>query len=115
VITTGITLKNEDESNFVKVHKNDFLKAKKRLYMTATPRLYDDNSKSKAKESDTYLCSMDDKELYGEEIYRIGFGKAVENNLLTDYKVLILTLSSSQIPIGLQNIIANGEKELQEF
>ena len=109
--TTGITLKNEDESNFVKVHKNDFLKAKKRLYMTATPRLYDDNSKSKAKESDTYLCSMDDKELYGEEIYRIGFGKAVENNLLTDYKVLILTLSSSQIPIGLQNIIANGEKE----
>ena len=109
--TTGVTLKNEDESNFLKVHKNDFLKAKKRLYMTATPRLYDDNSKSKAKESDTYLCSMDDKELYGEEIYRIGFGKAVENNLLTDYKVLILTLSSSQIPIGLQNIIANGEKE----
>ena len=109
--TTGVTLKNEDESNFVKVHKNDFLKAKKRLYMTATPRLYDDNSKSKAKESDAYLCSMDDKKLYGEEIYRIGFGKAVENDLLTDYKVLILTLSSSQIPIGLQNIIANGEKE----
>ena len=109
--TTGVTLKNEDESNFVKVHKNDFLKAKKRLYMTATPRLYDDNSKSKAKESDAYLCSMDDKKLYGEEIYRIGFGKAVENNLLADYKVLILTLSSSQIPIGLQNIIANGEKE----
>lgn len=109
--TTGVTLKNEDESNFVKVHKNEFLKAKKRLYMTATPRLYDDNSKSKAKEGDAYLCSMDDEKLYGEEIYRIGFGKAVENDLLTDYKVLILTLSSSQIPVELQNIIANGEKE----
>ena len=109
--TTGVTLKNEDEGNFVKVHKNDFLKAKKRLYMTATPRLYDDNSKSKAKESEAYLCSMDNKELYGEEIYRIGFGKAVENDLLTDYKVLILTLNSSQIPTGLQAIIANGEKE----
>jgi len=109
--TTGVTLKNEDESNFVKVHKNGFLKAKKRLYMTATPRLYDDNSKSKAKEGDAYLCSMDDEKLYGEEIYRIGFGKAVENDLLTDYKVLILTLSSSQIPVELQNIIANGEKE----
>ena len=109
--TTGVTLKNEDESNFVKVHKKEFLKAKKRLYMTATPRLYDDNSKSKAKESEAYLCSMDDKELYGEEIYRIGFGKAVENDLLTDYKVLILTLNSSQIPTGLQAIIANGEKE----
>ena len=109
--TTGVTLKNEDESNFVKVHKNEFLKAKKRLYMTATPRLYDDNSKSKAKEGDAYLCSMDDEKLYGEEIYRIGFGKAVENDLLTDYKVLILTLSSSQIPVELQNIIANEEKE----
>ena len=109
--TTGVTLKNEDESNFVKVHKNEFLKAKKRLYMTATPRLYDDNSKSKAKESEAYLCSMDNKELYGEEIYRIGFGKAVENDLLTDYKVLILTLNSSQIPAELQSIIANGENE----
>ena len=109
--TTGVTLKNEDESNFVKVHKKEFLKAKKRLYMTATPRLYDDNSKSKAKESEAYLCSMDNKELYGEEIYRIGFGKAVENDLLTDYKVLILTLNSSQIPTELQSIIANGENE----
>lgn len=111
--TTGVTLKNEDESNFVKVHSNEFIKSKKRLYMTATPRLYDDNSKSKAKESEAYLCSMDDKNLYGEEIYRIGFGKAVENNLLTDYKVLILTLNSSQIPRELQAIIANGESEFK--
>ena len=111
--TTGVTLKNEDESNFVKIHSNEFIKSKKRLYMTATPRLYDDNSKSKAKESEAYLCSMDDKNLYGEEIYRIGFGKAVENNLLTDYKVLILTLNSSQIPRELQAIIANGESEFK--
>ena len=111
--TTGVTLKNEDESNFVKVHSNEFIKSKKRLYMTATPRLYDDNSKSKAKESEAYLCSMDDKNLYGEEIYRIGFGKAVENNLLTDYKVLILTLNSSQIPKELEAIIENGESEFK--
>lgn len=111
--TTGVTLKNEDESNFVKVHSNEFIKSKKRLYMTATPRLYDDNSKSKAKESEAYLCSMDDKNLYGDEIYRIGFGKAVENNLLADYKVLILTLNSSQIPRELQAIIANGESEFK--
>ena len=35
--TTGVTLAGEDESNFVKVHSNDFIKADKRLYMTATP------------------------------------------------------------------------------
>lgn len=111
--TTGVILKDKDESNFVKVHKNEFIKAKKRLYMTATPRLYDDSSKSKAKEKNIELCSMDDKNLYGEEIYRIGFGKAVEKGLLTDYKVLILTLNSSQIPKELQSIIANGENEFK--
>ena len=111
--TTGVILKDKDESNFVKVHKNEFIKAKKRLYMTATPRLYDDSSKSKAKEKNIELCSMDDKNLYGEEIYRIGFGKAVEKGLLTDYKVLILTLNSSQIPKELQSIIANEENEFK--
>jgi predicted helicase len=59
--------------------------------MTATPRLYNDDTKSKAAQADAFLCSMDDVSLYGEEIYRIGFGEAVEKDLLTDYKVLILT------------------------
>lgn len=96
--TTGVTLSDEDESAFVKVHDNKFIKAKKRLYMTATPRLYSDDSKSKAAKADALLCSMDDKKLYGTEIYRIGFGKAVESDLLTDYKVLILTLSDKDLP-----------------
>ena len=60
--------------------------------MTATPRLYSDDTKSKAAQADAILCSMDDNAIYGEEIYRIGFGEAVERDLLTDYKVLILTL-----------------------
>jgi predicted helicase len=90
--TTGVTVADTDESAFVKVHDNEFIKARKRLYMTATPRLFDDNSKAKAALNDAELCSMDDPELYGEEFYRIGFGEAVEKGLLSDYKVLILTL-----------------------
>lgn len=70
--TTGVTLADNDESAFVKVHNNNFLRAKKRLYMTATPRLFSDDSKSKAAQSDAVLCSMDDPAIYGEEIYRIG-------------------------------------------
>lgn len=46
--------------------------------MTATPRLYDDNTKSKAAQADALLCSMDDVSMYGEEIYRIGFGEALK-------------------------------------
>jgi len=110
--TTGVTLSDEDESAFVKVHDNKFIKGKKRLYMTATPRLYSADSKSKAAKADAILCSMDDKELYGEEIYRIGFGKAVETDLLTDYKVLILTLSEKDIPAPLQSMISNEKSEI---
>lgn len=110
--TTGVTLSGDDESAFVKVHFNDFIKAKKRLYMTATPRLYSDDSKSKAAQAEAELCSMDDKGIYGEEIYRIGFGEAVERDLLTDYKVLILTLNENDIPPSIQNIITNKDSEI---
>lgn len=110
--TTGVTLADEDESAFVKVHNNDLIKAKKRIYMTATPRLYSDDSKSKADQGDAVLCSMDDPSIFGEEIYRIGFGEAVERNLLSDYKVLILTMNDSDVPQVVQNAIANEENEI---
>lgn len=109
--TTGVTLSDEDSSTFVKVHDNDFIKAKKRLYMTATPRLFSDDSKSKAAQNDAVICSMDDNALYGEEIYRIGFGEAVDKGLLTDYKVLILTLSDKDISPSLQESLSK-EKEI---
>lgn len=45
-------------------------------------------------------------------MYRIGFGEAVERDLLSDYKVLILTLSDKDIPPAVQKMIANDEKEI---
>lgn len=113
--TTGYTLADEDDSSFVKVHDKEFLKAKHRLYMTATPRLYklDDRTKAKAESKDIYLCSMDDPVLYGEEVYRIGFGEAVDKKLLSDYKVLILTVTEDQItPILKAAMAADGSKEV---
>ncbi|ENA1793516.1 DEAD/DEAH box helicase [Flavobacterium psychrophilum] len=110
--TTGVTIAGEDESAFTKVHNNDFLKAKKRLYMTATPRLYDQDTKSKAAQAEAILCSMDEPELYGEEIYRIGFGEAVDLQLLTDYKVLILTLNEADVPPDIQKMIADDDNEI---
>jgi predicted helicase len=110
--TTGVSLAGEDESAFTKVHYDDHIKAKKRLYMTATPRLYSDDTKSKAAQAEAILCSMDDPALYGEEIYRIGFGEAVEKDLLTDYKVLILTLNDKDVPPAVQRMIADKETEI---
>jgi predicted helicase len=110
--TTGVTLASEEESAFVRIHDNEFIRARKRLYMTATPRLYSDDSKSKAAQASAVLCSMDDERLYGQEIYRIGFGEAVDKGLLTDYKVLILTVRESDIPPALQKSIADKNTEI---
>lgn len=111
--TTGVILAgSKDESAFTKVHDNQIIKSKKRLYMTATPRLYNETSKQKAAQNDYILCSMDDKSLYGEEIYRIGFGEAVQNNLLSDYKVLVLTITEDQVPEVLQKAISDPNYEI---
>ena len=67
--TTGATLEGDDESNFVKIHNQDFIAGRKRVYMTATPRIYGDAVRSKAKEVSAELCSMDDPALYGETIF----------------------------------------------
>ncbi len=110
--TTGVILTGKAESAFTKVHDNAFIKAKKRLYMTATPRLYRDDVKEKAKKEDILLCSMDDPAIYGEEFYRIGFAESVRQGLLSDYKVLILTLSDKEIPPALQRAISDATKEI---
>ena len=90
--TTGVTLAGADESNFVRIHDADYIKSARRLYMTATPRLFDDSVKTKAEEHAAELASMDDEAIYGPELHRLGFGEAVDKGLLTDYRVLVMTV-----------------------
>lgn len=110
--TTGVTLSDEDESAFVKVHANDFIQGCKRMYMTATPRLYSPDNKEKAADMDAVLCSMDDEALYGDEIYHIGFGEAVSKGLLSDYKVLVLTVNENDMPLSAQQMVADKRTEV---
>lgn len=110
--TTGVTLAGEDESDFVKVHNNDFIQGKKRLYMTATPRIYGDESKTKANEKSAILCSMDDEEIYGVEFYRLGFSESVTLSLLSDYKVIVLAVDENYVSRTLQNLITTHDSEL---
>ena len=111
--TTGYTEPGMDDSAFVRVHDGDFIKSKKRLYMTATPRLYDVEAQSKAAKNEVPLWSMDEEKYFGKEIHRIGFGEAVERGLLTDYKVIILTLNDKDVPTAVQKMITNGEAEIK--
>lgn len=110
--TTGVKLSDKDESNFIKIHSNENVKGKYRLYMTATPRLYGESAKIKASEKDCILCSMDDKSIYGEEFFRVNFSYAVQNGLLTDYKVLVLTVSEDDVPENLKKDITDKTTEL---
>ena len=111
--TTGVEEKDQERSPFTKVHDNTFIEGKKRLYMTATPRLYSDDAKKKAAEKDVFLCTMDDPAIYGEEFFRINFSRAVAEGLLCDYKVLVLTIGDDQIPPALQAAIADPDQEIQ--
>ncbi|WP_337109883.1 DEAD/DEAH box helicase [Prescottella equi] len=111
--TTGVTLAGEDESNFVRVHDADFLKADRRLYMTATPRLFDDKVKDQAAEHSAELASMDDETVYGPEFHRLSFGEAVERGLLTDYKVIVLTVDEDLVASPLQQQLAGEFSELK--
>ena len=110
--TTGVTLSGEEESHFVKVHDAKFIKAAKRLYMTATPRIYGDGAKGKAKEAEAELCSMDDPQHFGEELHRLGFGEAVGKSLLSDYKVLVLAVDEKYVSKTFQKQIADKNNEL---
>lgn len=111
--TTGATLAGEDESNFVKIHNQDFIAGRKRLYMTATPRVFGEAVKAKANEASAELASMDDPVLYGETLFTRGFGWAVENGLLTDYKVLVLAVDEAMVSRGVQHRLADGGTELK--
>ncbi|WP_253901545.1 type ISP restriction/modification enzyme [Arthrobacter sp. PAMC 25486] len=110
--TTGATLVDGDQSNFVKIHDNSIISANKRVYMTATPRIFNDDTKDAAKERDAELCSMDDLEIFGPVFYRIGFGEAVTKGLLTDYKVLVLGVDEHQVAGTFQDQLADSNSEL---
>ena len=113
--TTGVTLIGDDESNFVRIHDPDYIRATRRLYMTATPRIYSDTIKDKAVEVSAELVSMDDEYRYGPEFHHLSFGDAVERGLLSDYKVLVLTVDESVMAASLQQEKAIlGELQLDD-
>ena len=90
--TAGAIVDEEEQSNFTRIHRDSCIHACRRLYMTATPKVYSESARSKAGELATALCSMDDNGLYGPVLYEIGFAAAVEQDLLSDYRVIVLTV-----------------------
>ena len=108
--TTGIERGGEEKTSpFVLVHDVARIRARKRLYMTATPRLYTQSAKRKAEHHDIEVFSMDDEGSYGPEFHRLAFSKAVDQDLLSDYKVVVFAISEQHVDKALQAHLASTD------
>lgn len=101
--TAAVTISGKDDSYFTKIHDGNFIQATHRLYMTATPKIYNDASKNLATIKDDLLYSMDNEEIFGKQFHTLGFGSAVQKGLLTDYKVIVLTIDEAHASTELLN------------
>ena len=111
--TTGKTELGGEATAFTKVHSDENIKAHKRLYQTATPRVYGESAKQKAEEMSVMIADMDDESLYGKEFYRLGFGEAVNKGILTDYKVMVLAVDETMVARRFQDVFSDDNGELK--
>lgn len=110
--TTGAKALGEDDSSFTKVHSNSNIKGYKRLYQTATPKLYGTEARKKAESNSILISSMDDENLYGKVFYRLGFGDAISHDILTDYKLMVLAVDETVVQKDMQKSLSDPENGL---
>lgn len=110
--TTGAKAFGDEASSFTKVHSDLNVKGIKRLYQTATPKLYGIEAKKKAEENSSVISSMDDENLYGSVFYRLGFGDAISQDILTDYKLMVLAVDETVVQKDMQKALADSENGL---
>lgn len=90
-------------SDFTAVLDNAQIRGHKRLFATATPRTYSSNVKKAAEDRGVEVVGMDNAALFGEVLYALPFGKAIERNLLTDYRVVIIGVDDPTIAKWIAN------------
>jgi predicted helicase len=113
--TAGFSRQGVDESAFLRVHSDDAIKTAARVYMTATPKIYAESAKSQADENSAVIYSMDNEDVFGPVFHRLGFGEAVERDLLSDYRVLVLTIDEDSIGSAFQETFAaDGELNIPD-
>ena len=110
--TAGIG-SNSKESFLTMVHHECNIKAKRRLYMTATPRIYTDSIKNKAQQKEKEIISMDDESVYGEVFHNLSFHDAVHKyNALSDFKVRVAIMDGDTMDSMIQKSVANDEHQI---
>lgn len=91
----GHYVEGEDDSPFQRIHDANYVRGKKRLYMTATPKIYGGEAKAQQDAGEVVLYSMDDEKVFGKTFHTISFSEAVRLGSLVDYKVIVLTIEEN--------------------
>ncbi len=111
--TAGAFSSDTEQSNFVRIHRDEHIRTERRLYMTATPKIYAESARTRAGNLAAELCSMEDESIYGPVLYEIGFGEAVDLELLSDYRVLVLVVGQDEVSRVIHRNLASKESELE--
>lgn len=97
-------------SYFHAVHDDKYIRTRKRLYTTATPKVYNSHSKAAVEDAsnkfnkDFIVYSMDDEKKYGKDLHTLKFSDAINQNLLTDYKVVVLTVTEAEAATAIEEV-----------
>jgi len=100
--TTGVLNRPREKVDFQLVHDAERLLTRKRLYMTATPRIYTRKSKRKLARREIEVVDMSDEATYGPQFHRLRFKTAVDDGKLSDYRVIVLGVDQSKVTPGLR-------------
>jgi predicted helicase len=111
--TTGVS-DPKKITTFKKVHSNRYVEGKRRLYMTATPKIFNLVTKRKAKEEELVIYDMGDTSIYGPTFFEYTFYKAVQEGFLTDYRVIVFTISEKEVQEKLFDYLQAGNATLEE-
>ena len=90
-------LTGKTDADYATVLDEKKIVGQKRLFMTATPRTYTTAAKTKAEDRGVEITSMDDEHVYGPVLHKLSFGEAIKQDLLSDYRVLIVGVTDPQV------------------
>jgi superfamily II DNA or RNA helicase len=90
-------LTGKTDADYATVLDEKKIVGQKRLFMTATPRTYTTAAKTKAEERGVEITSMDDEHVFGPVLHKLSFGEAIRQDLLSDYRVLIVGVTDPQV------------------
>ena len=87
----------DKKGKFARVHKQAF-PTKRRLYMTATPKVTSDKIKNRlGEETFKLLADMSDEETFGPVFHEMSFAEAISSKILTDYKIIVIGVSDAEL------------------